>query len=329
MKFLHGGEILDAIREMMEDRTLSQGPLDIAVAYWGKGALEITGLLARHNRKSGEVRIVCDLMSGACNPRPIKEMLDLGFDVRKFDGMHAKVWLCRERSIVGSANVSINGLGFENDEDITKSAHNREAALQSNSISVARAVKTWFDGLWNDSCSISQQDICLAIEKFDNRAHLKVNQRERINLPKVKRVIFRALGKQGRTYHGSIRFVRHNDQENSKSYTSHAQAVELVLKELSKNFTDDDFLSQAQEKGCKIMSRSYGNKLMPLVGRDREAVYRKPSSETRTHRAVQLGNSNWWLSNETGSKEKMDLIKSVCAIDLIDVKMDGQTKFGF
>ncbi len=329
MKFLHGGEILDAIREMVEDKTLWEDPLNIAVAYWGKGAIDITGLLARHSKNSGEVRIVCDLMSGACNPKPIEEMLNLGFDVRKYDGMHAKVWLCREQSIVGSANVSINGLGFENDEDITKSAHNREAAFHSNSIRVARSVRTWFDGLWNDSCSISRRDICFAYKKFDNRTRLKVNRPERISPTKLEKVIFKAIGKQGRTYHGSVRFIRRNEQEKIRSYSSHAEAVEIVLKELSGNFTDHDFLSRIQERGHKIMSRSYRNKLMPLVGNDPKAVYRKPSSESRTHRAVPLGNSGWWLSNETGSKEKMDFIKSVCAIGQIDVKMDSQTKFGF
>jgi hypothetical protein len=67
---------------------------------------------------SKDVLIVCDLMSGACNPHEIKSLQKaLGEErVRTRDGLHAKVWLTDKGAIVGSSNVSANGLGFEGDE---------------------------------------------------------------------------------------------------------------------------------------------------------------------------------------------------------------------
>ena len=67
---------------------------------------------------SKDVVIVCDLMSGACNPDEIERLQKtLGKPgVRTRDRLHAKVWLTDRGAIVGSSNVSANGLGFEGDE---------------------------------------------------------------------------------------------------------------------------------------------------------------------------------------------------------------------
>jgi hypothetical protein len=84
----------------------------VAVAYWGDGAVERLGIRRLRNR---DVKIVCDLRSGACNPDEVKTLRDaLGPDnVLKLGRLHAKVWIIDCCAIVGSSNASANGLAQE------------------------------------------------------------------------------------------------------------------------------------------------------------------------------------------------------------------------
>ena len=90
-------------------------------------------------------------MSGSCNPSQIEKIRKLGAPVKTRDGMHAKVWLCGDRVIVGSANVSANGLGFDDAEMIRG---NREAAVLIEDSEVAKSVDSWFSKMWEEDCEL-------------------------------------------------------------------------------------------------------------------------------------------------------------------------------
>ena len=107
MRFLAGADIQTQVR-MIASRT---GEVMAAVAYWGSGAAERTGL-TQHNRPAS-VRVICDLLSGACNPAEIEALRALGVTVKTLDRLHAKVWIGEDDVIVGSANASRNGLPAE------------------------------------------------------------------------------------------------------------------------------------------------------------------------------------------------------------------------
>lgn len=80
------------------------------VAFVGKGALR---LLPKKN-----FRLVCNIFSAGTNPYEIEKIqMRFGKDsVRTFDGLHAKVYTSKLGALVGSANLSANGLGFNADE---------------------------------------------------------------------------------------------------------------------------------------------------------------------------------------------------------------------
>ena len=59
--------------------------------------------------------------------------------------MHAKVWANGDHVIVGSANASMNGLGFE---ATFPAVPNVEAAVQLRNRAIARRVREWFDRTW-------------------------------------------------------------------------------------------------------------------------------------------------------------------------------------
>ena len=123
----------------------------IAVAYWGNGAVEQTGIA---QRGKGSTRVLCDLFSGACNPDEIATLLGTGTEVRTLRGMHAKVWASGSHVIVGSANASMNGLGFEADSSSTP---NVEAAVQFRDPAVAGEVRGWFERVWDLAMPVNDE----------------------------------------------------------------------------------------------------------------------------------------------------------------------------
>ena len=85
------------------------------------------------------VRIICDLLSGACNPVEIEKLKGLdGVRVRTRDRLHAKVWIGGNDVIVGSANASHNGLPGD-DEDAANASI--EAAVESHDPGLAERVR--------------------------------------------------------------------------------------------------------------------------------------------------------------------------------------------
>jgi hypothetical protein len=112
----------------------------VAVAYWGVGSSD------RFNIESvagNDILIVCDLMSGACNPREIERLQKALGKSRMLtrDQLHAKVWLTDRGAIVGSSNASANGLGFEGDE----LKGSIEANVFVNDPETLAAISHWFE----------------------------------------------------------------------------------------------------------------------------------------------------------------------------------------
>ena len=81
--FLFGTDIRARLVELIN----SSSEINCAVAFWGNGAEE---LFATSPKKS--IRIICDLMSGACNPAVIRKLMSVGAAVKMVNGMHAKVY---------------------------------------------------------------------------------------------------------------------------------------------------------------------------------------------------------------------------------------------
>ncbi len=130
--FKYGSELTKAIRSMLS----SGGGADLAVAFWGRDAVRILGL----GTDLEGVRIICDLRSGACNPDELKELLKRRARIWTTDGFHAKVYLTKDRVIIGSMNASANGLGEEG-ADIDA---NLEAGVETTDRNVIEEAHSWF-----------------------------------------------------------------------------------------------------------------------------------------------------------------------------------------
>ena len=99
MVFRADGQILQAVRLLAD----SNEELLAAVAFWGRRAGQQTGITGR----TAPTRILCDLLSGACNPAEISHLLDNDVEVKYRPHLHAKVWVSGNEVLVGSANASM------------------------------------------------------------------------------------------------------------------------------------------------------------------------------------------------------------------------------
>ena len=165
MEFLSGKKIFDQVENLI---CQTDKQLRIAVSYWGIEVMDKTGLLGRIQEKSDSVRVICDLLSPGCNPEPIKQLKDLGVDVRTLDKFHAKVWFCGSDVIVGSPNFSKNGLGYDEKSLLS---NNVEAAVHVRNKSFAKLVEAWFEEQWNKSDEVTDKKI--------SEARSRKNQRKR------------------------------------------------------------------------------------------------------------------------------------------------------
>ena len=150
MRFLAGADIQTQVR-MIGFRT---GEVMAAVAYWGRGGAERTGLTEHGSPAS--VRIICDLLSGACNPNEVERLKKLGFCVKTLDRLHAKVWIGGDDVIVGSANASQNGLLGEGERAADA---NVEAAVLLHDQTLAREIVAWFEEQWCASDEIDDRHL--------------------------------------------------------------------------------------------------------------------------------------------------------------------------
>ena len=162
MRFLTGPEIRTEVQRISR----RPGKLRAAVAYWGDGAAGRAGLSERENPE--QVRIICDLLSGACNPREITALRRRGIRVKTLDRLHAKVWINGNEIILGSANASRNGLPVT-DEDARQA--NIEAAFLSGDPNLSRKVTKWFKNQWRLASEIDDDRLAQAEELWERRRH--------------------------------------------------------------------------------------------------------------------------------------------------------------
>src|SRR4051812_26192393 len=86
----------------------SSGAVDIAIAYWGGGAATTLGLATQ----TGEIRVVCDAQSGACNPDELAQLSEmLHVKLHWKNGLHAKLLLTRQRLLSARRMLPRTGSG--------------------------------------------------------------------------------------------------------------------------------------------------------------------------------------------------------------------------
>lgn len=157
MQFLNGPEAHQEIKEILS----SAKWVRIAVPYWGRSAVSRLGLDVLN---TDDVRIVCNLRSGGCNPDEVEKLLGrFGQAVKTADKLHAKLWITDRFVILGSSNASSNGLGVEagGSEELI------EVNVKSIDINDIVYMTKKFDEIYENSEKIKDVDIDIARRRYN------------------------------------------------------------------------------------------------------------------------------------------------------------------
>ncbi|WP_164155263.1 phospholipase D family protein [Sandarakinorhabdus rubra] len=148
MKLLDETAALDEVRNLLAQTQTAR----LAVAFWGKGAIERLGL----SREGLKAEILCNLDSGACNPAELRRILGLpDITLKSHPSLHAKVYWTPSAAVLGSSNASANGLALEGQQATSW----REANIRLNDPEVLGEIATWFDGLFNQGYEIGEEHL--------------------------------------------------------------------------------------------------------------------------------------------------------------------------
>ncbi|MGK8855474.1 phospholipase D family protein [Pseudomonas aeruginosa] len=148
----------DEYKRRLEQLLDEEHDLSLAIAFWGEGAAELIS-----SRSGKRFRILCNLMTGGTNPYVIRDICKLAqssgdyIQIRQCDRLHAKIVVGINQALVGSANVSGNGLGLGGRD----AAHWLEAGVLTSDEAVVGGARSWFDELWwsTDARKIRKEDI--------------------------------------------------------------------------------------------------------------------------------------------------------------------------
>jgi hypothetical protein len=155
IKFLDGASVTNELREQIR----CSKTVRFAVAFWGKGAADDLGLLA----KGKAATVVCNLRSGGTNPNGIRPMIEAGVAVSQCDVLHGKVYLFDKAVVIGSSNASANGLSLQGAE--VSDWH--EANVVTDDPETLDAANAWFDTI--PQGPISEDDLKAAEEAWSRR----------------------------------------------------------------------------------------------------------------------------------------------------------------
>lgn len=148
MKLLDERDALAEIRSLLE----ASGTAQLAVAFWGSGAIERLGL----NRAGLSARILCNLDSGACNPSELRRINALpGITLKSHPRLHAKVYWTAAGAVLGSSNASSNGLALEGKANLGWA----EANVRIDDPTTLQDIRTWFEKLFAAGYDILDADL--------------------------------------------------------------------------------------------------------------------------------------------------------------------------
>lgn len=135
--FKNGSVNTKAVVELMT----SKDDIFCAVAFWGSGGIALLKNSLDKNPKR-KITIICNLESGATNPDFVSWCLKnpKNFTILTSSKLHANVILGAKKYIVGSTNISANGLGHKNDE--TNGL--MEASITGDDAKTAKEILSWF-----------------------------------------------------------------------------------------------------------------------------------------------------------------------------------------
>jgi len=147
-EFLYGSDLSERVRRVCEAEQV-----DCAVAFLGQG------MRADLFKPEQRLRIVCDIAMKSTSRAALKEFgAPNNDDLRLRDWLHSKVYISAAGLIVGSPNMSSNGIGV-----LIGRPRNLEAGSFHPAGSQAwSTAQNWFETLFNDAPIIGKRELMRA-----------------------------------------------------------------------------------------------------------------------------------------------------------------------
>lgn len=151
VKFLAGADLSEAIRTVCAGQDVR-----CAVAFWGRGSESL------FNEKNPQPWIFCDITLGGTSPEALRALgAPDNESLRHVRGLHAKVYLSERGAVIGSANASQNGVGFDKLATLTESG-----VFISTENDQYKETERWIEGLMVASEPIDKDALDLAKRSF-------------------------------------------------------------------------------------------------------------------------------------------------------------------
>lgn len=151
IRFLAGTDLSEAIKNVCAGQDVR-----CAVAFWGNGSE------ALFNVKNSHPRIICDITLGGTSPQALRALgAPDNENLCHVRGLHAKVYISDQGAVIGSANASQNGVGF-----------NKMAALTEGGVFIStdsdgyKEAESWLEGLLATSEPVDEIALELAAKNF-------------------------------------------------------------------------------------------------------------------------------------------------------------------
>ena len=203
--------------------------VDAAVSYWSETGLTKLCLLDKiMEPKSLELRVICDLGHIACHWKPIEKLRSCNLEVKKIDGLHAKVWIGTEQLILGSANCSNAALHLA---DSNNQRLNFEAGLLLKGHGELKRAREWFSSIWDQASHVNSKDI-----KKKKKKHKKEPSSDRIeftnNLRPFKDLVGRSADTRYRQALDKLEFGNLGGPGNKRILFNQIQELESFSMDL-------------------------------------------------------------------------------------------------
>ncbi len=215
---LHGHKYLDTVHALLKEARQA----NLAVAFWGQGS----EMVFRQWRGTS-LRIVCNLALGGTNPDVVPKLRALpGVEVRQLDNLHAKLVLTEREMVVGSANMSSNGLGLEASEI----GGFKELGLRTATPELLAQGLAWFEQIWASAKPIGESDLRRARSAWSKRRSVRPMLATRsvglLELPPEvieDRKIYVAVYRSGLSRHAEDRLKKENAKLASQKIYEHSK----------------------------------------------------------------------------------------------------------
>lgn len=140
-EFLVGSLLSEKIRLISSGESLC-----CAVAFWGSGA---KAELLDHRTGKSEPKIVCEISMGATSPLELEKMgAPDNHNLRYVEKLHAKVYISDQGVLIGSANASSGGIGFDG---LPCGSLLEAGSFHHPGSPVWESVAKWFEGLYSEA----------------------------------------------------------------------------------------------------------------------------------------------------------------------------------